>query len=112
MDRPLRHRKTAAVLNLCRSIGLPTQRASEGRCAENAIVTAATAEILHRFGAEAAHVGCTEAGTRYRYVAKEWWRLAAVDASPKLKANTAEYYSELAEAEELTTTSLTPFRES
>jgi hypothetical protein len=43
---------------------------------------------------------------RYRYRAKECWRLAAADASAETQSHyrqMAEYYSELAEAEELST---------
>jgi hypothetical protein len=43
---------------------------------------------------------------RYRYLAKECRRLAAEEASPKTQSHyrqMAEYYCELAEAEELST---------
>jgi hypothetical protein len=42
---------------------------------------------------------------RYRYLAKECWRLAAADASAETQSHYRQmaYYSELAEAEELST---------
>jgi hypothetical protein len=42
----------------------------------------------------------------YRYLAKECWRLATEDTSPKTQSHyrqMAEYYCDLAEAEELRT---------
>ena len=89
---------------------------------DDAIVTAATGGLAfitnptfyapvptirrRRFFTEAVMSDALKRAQRYRYLAKECWRLAAVDGSPETQSHyrqMAEYYGELAEAEELST---------